>query len=199
VSRRFRLGLAVALLLLATFPALGAPRPARAATGADWPIPGGHFFTQANGAGDPQTGYAVVDDAAAPFWTAFRRLGSVDTLGYPVSRRFVWDGFLVQAFRKVMFQWRPEIGKVYFVNVFDQLSQAGQDAWLDSVRQTPPPFDTAPDSTLAWPDVVARHQALLTQNPAIRARYFGDSDALQHFGLPISTKDYGNVFVVRTQ
>jgi hypothetical protein len=194
--RWLQLILAVVVLVAALEPGY----PVSAASPLDWPIPGGHFFTQANGQGGAGgNGYSVVDDPAAPFWTAFQQLGGVDALGYPISQRFTWDGFRVQAFQKVVFQWRPELGQVVFVNVFDRLSASGKDAWLDSVRQTPPPLDTSADTGLAWPDVVARHQELLTADSAIEQRYFADSDPLQHFGLPVAYHDYGNVFVVRTQ
>lgn len=166
----------------------------------DYDIPGGHFFKQTNGQnGAGNTGFAVVDDGQARFWTEFNRLGGLQTIGYPISQRFVWDGFVTQAFQKVIMQWRPEVNQAYFINVFDQLAHAGTDPWLEAFRQTPPSFDHSADSGLSWPAVVARHLALLDVNPAIRTRYFQDSDPVLHFGLPMSSKDYGNVFVVRAQ
>ncbi len=166
----------------------------------DYDIPNGHFYLQANGLGGAGTsGYAVIDDAAAPFWSEFKRLGGVPAIGYPISRRFWWDGFLVQAFQRVVFQWRPEVGQVYFVNVFDRLSAAGKDDWLDSVRSTPHPFDNSADQGLAWDDIVKLHQSLLEKRPAIKKIYFSDTDPIQHFGLPMGAQDYDNVFVIRTQ
>ena len=32
----------------------------------------------------------------------------LQALGYPISRRFMWDGFVSQAMQKVVLQWRPE-------------------------------------------------------------------------------------------
>lgn len=166
----------------------------------DFDVPGGHFFKQANGLGGAgNTGYAVVDDVSAPFWSEFKRLGGVPAAGYPVSRRFDWDGFLVQAFQKVVFQWRPEAGQVYFVNVLDRMSAAGKDGWLEAVRSTPPAFDNSGDRGLAWDDVVMRHQAILDASPGIRKVYFSDNDPIPHFGLPVAYRDYGNVLVVRAQ
>ena len=46
------------------------------------------------------------------------------TLGYPISRRFLWDGFPSQAFQKAVLQWQPGRG-TFFVNVFDRLSPSG--------------------------------------------------------------------------
>lgn len=106
---------------------------------------------------------------------------------------------MVQAFQKAVLQWRPEVGQAYFVNVFDALAAAGKDPWLDSVRQTPPSFDHSADQGQDWDGVVRRHLALLDVNPAIKAKYLSYPEAIQRFGLPMSYKDYGNVFVVRAQ
>jgi hypothetical protein len=79
----------------------------RASNPADFPVPQGHFFTQTNSIcpGVPW-GYAVTNDAGIPFWDEFQRLGGVDALGYPVSRRFVYKGFVTQAFQKAVLQWQ---------------------------------------------------------------------------------------------
>lgn len=179
-------------LLLSSMPAL-------LAEPLDFDIPYGHFFKQTSGMGGTgDLGFAVVDDTA-PFWSEFQRLGGIEALGYPISRRFEWDGFVAQAFQKAIFQWRPEGGQGYFVNVFDRLSAAGKDSWLEAVRATPPAFDHSADQGLSWDEVVKRHLTLLDQSPAIRSRYLADSDPILHFGLPMSYKDYGNVYVVRAQ
>lgn len=175
------------------------PPPGRADS-LDYDIPNGHFYKQANGrGGEGETGYSITNADGIRFWDEYQRLGGPYVLGYPVSRRFIWDGFVVQAMQKVVFQWRPEVGHVYFVNVFDRMGELGHDAWLDSVRQTPPGFDTSPDTGLSWEEVVKRHLALLDANPAIRAKYHADPNSILHYGLPVSYKDYGNVFVVRAQ
>ena len=109
----------------------------------DLPDGSGHFYRQANGRGGADdTGYAITNDDGIPFWDEFRRLGGVQALGYPVSHRFVWEGFVVQAMQKVVFQWRPETGSVAFVNVLDRMHDLGHDDWLLVFRQTPEPFDT---------------------------------------------------------
>ena len=101
-ERLVPLVLTLALLLAHAWPAQ--------ADALDFDVPNGRFFKQANGRGGAgETGYAVLDDQDARFWSEFRRLGGVGALGYPVSHRFVWDGFLVQAFQKVVLQWRPEV------------------------------------------------------------------------------------------
>jgi len=174
----------------------GAP-PGR---GADYDIAGGHFFTQTNGHAGAPTGYSVTDAQGIPLWSAFQRLGGTDVLGYPVSRRFELDGFVVQAFQKAVLQWHPEQGQFAFLNTFDVLHDRGRDGWLASQRQTPPPADASADRGLGWDAVVARHLGLLDGLPApLKAAFFADPDWLDHFGLPVATHEYPNVIVVRAQ
>jgi len=185
-------------VLLSSFLSFSAPA---SASSLDYIITNGHFFTQTNGSppGASRAGYSIIDDAAAPLWSEYQRLGGVATLGYPASRRFAWHGFVSQVTQKAVLQWRPEVGEVYFANIFDLLHESGKDDWLMSTRQVPPPWDTADDAGLDWPAVVRRHLSFLDANPAIRAAYWGDSDPLSHFGLPMSSADFGSVFVVRAQ
>jgi hypothetical protein len=166
--------------------------------GADWELANGRFFTQTSGS-QAGKGFRVVDDEGARFWAEFRRLGGVDALGYPASRRFSWEGFTVQVFQKAILQWRPELGQALFVNVLDRLSSAGKDDFLLAQRMTPRPFDPSPDTGLAWPAVVARHQTMLDQDRAIKAAYFTDSDPVARFGLPMSYADMGAATVIRCQ
>jgi len=64
----------------------------------DFAIAGGHFYKQANGQGGTgDTGYSVANDTSTPLWDEFQRLGGVEALGYPASRRFLWGGFVSQA------------------------------------------------------------------------------------------------------
>ena len=142
----------------------------------------------------------MTNQDGVPVWTAFQSLGGVDVLGYPVSRRFELDGFVVQAFQKSVLQWRPEHKSFDFLNTFDVLHDRGRDDWLAVYRQTPPPLDTAPDAGLAWPGVVARHVALLDKvPPALKQQFLADPDWLNHYGLPVATQDLPNSVVVRAQ
>ena len=194
--RTVRLLLALALLALV----LALPGTTAAAD-LDHDIPNGHFFTQANGQplGTSPTGYAVTNDAGIPFWDEFKRLGGPTALGYPVSQRFIYDGFVTQAMQKVVFQWRPDVKQVWFLNTFDALHDKTKDDWLLVYRQTPKPFDTSPDTGLTWDQVVARHQGFLDQNQAIKKVYFADPSPIDHFGLPVAYADEGNSFVIRAQ
>ncbi|HEY3109071.1 MAG TPA: hypothetical protein VGL23_09980 [Chloroflexota bacterium] len=185
--------LSTVLLVVALLP----PAGARAAA-VDRAVPGGWWYSQTGLAGE--LGFALVDDDRARFWSEFKRLGGVDALGYPVSNRFELDGFTVQATQRVVMQWRPEVGQVYFVNVFDRLHDLGQDGWLRSVRQTPEPRAFA-DGGQPWEEVVRLHLAVLDAQPALRTAYASVvGDPVQANGLPVSdVVDFGNVLVLRCQ
>lgn len=178
-----------------------APRPAGGAGKDDYAVDGGWFYSQANGqdaGGD--YGYVVSDSDGVPFWTAFQRYGGVNAVGYPVSHRFTWEGFISQAFQKVVFQFRPDQGgAVMFVNVFDQLSRYGKDDWLLNVRNVPKSSDWSVDDGKDWPTVVANHQKLLDPYPAIKSAYFSSPDPVTFAGLPMGVQEFSNVIVVRAQ
>lgn len=168
--------------------------------GADYDIPGGHFFTQTNGRKDSPAGFSVTDADGVPLWTGFNSLGGPDVVGYPVTRRFEMDGFVVQAFQKSVLQWRPDRKSFAFVNTFDVLHDRGLDDWLQIYRQTPPPGDTSADAGLAWPGVVMRHLRLLDNAPkALTEQFLADPDWLDHYGLPVAIADMPNSVVVRAQ
>jgi len=156
----------------------------------DFAIANGHFFSQANGQGGKGgLGYAITDDSSATFWSEFQRLGGVAALGYPVSGRFMWDGFLVQPTQRVVMQWRPELKQVLFVNTYDRLHDLNQDAWLKAFRNTPPPASTTPDTGLPFAQVKARHLAYLDADPAIKAKFYATAaigDPIVYNGLPMS-------------
>ncbi len=167
----------------------------------DYDIPNGHFFTQANGRplGASPAGFSVTDDGDVHFWSEFQRLGGVEALGYPVTQRFVLDGFTTQAFQKGVLQWRPEVKQAYLLNTFDLMHDRGLDDWLLTYRQIPKPLDNKPDTGLPWDKVVARHLAFLDKNQAIKQRFLSNPAWLQQYGLPESYADEGNSFVIRAQ
>ena len=169
----------------------------------DYNIANGHFFTQTNGqpAGTSPTGYSVLNSDGVPFWDEFNRQGGVAIVGYPMSRRFMWDGLVTQVFQKAVFQWKPVEQRVDFVNVFDQMSLAGKDTWLLTYKSTPNPLDAASfDAGKGWDQIVAGRLALLDANPAIKAVYNSARDPMRLFGLPTSTVvDNGNHYAIRLQ
>ncbi len=164
----------------------------------DWDIPGGHFFTQTGGGGG--LGYAVTDEGGILFWSAFQRFGGVQAVGYPASQRFQWDGFTVQVFQRVVFQWHPDTGTVAFVNTFDRLHDLGKDDWLYTMRQVPRPIQLD-EQGKTWDQIVAGRLALLDAAPAIKAKYYDVvGDPIQANGLPTSAvTDMGNHLALRAQ
>jgi hypothetical protein len=166
----------------------------------DWDVAGGHVFKQANGFGGAgDAGYQVTDDADAAFSSEFQRWGGVDQVGYPITNRFAYRGFLTQAFQKLVLQWRPELGHAVPVNVLDDLDQQGSSAWLNAVREVPRPLPTGVDEDQAWDAIVSRHRALLDAYPTLQAFYAAQDDAVERFGLPVGVDDYGSVVSVRLQ
>ncbi len=146
IARVFR-ALIAAILLVQLFSGI-----ALGATGfttlADFPVPGGHFYSQASGQG-LNAGFAVVDDDTGLLFTEF--------------------------------------------------DDRGLDPTLAKTRMIPPTGDNSADSKLSWPAVVSRHLAMLDQAPAIRARYFGDLNPIQDYGLPQGIADYGDLQVIRCE
>ncbi len=164
----------------------------------DFDVAGGHFFSQAGGG--TGKGFTVTDDQAASFWSEFQRFGGVQAVGFPISQRFTWDGFVSQTFQRVVFQWRPETGTVAFVNVFDLMTSTGHDDFLLSARQVPKP-GTFDEAGKPFDQIVTERLALLDATPAIRAAYFDVvGDPVQSNGLPTSAvTDMGILLVVRAQ
>ncbi len=193
--------LAVVMVLTTFLAAL--PTDTAQAAALDWDIPNGHYFTQTNGQpeGTSEAGFSVTDKDGVLFWTEFQKLGGSSRVGYPMSRRFEWDGFTTQVFQKAVFQWRENIQAVYFINVFDQMSLAGKDDWLYSHRSTPAPIDgNVFDADKTWDEIVEGRLALLDDNPGIRSAYNSVPDPITLFGLPTSkVVDNGDHYVMRFQ
>ena len=166
----------------------------------DYPIAGGWFFTQGGSdTADPQDGFAVVDDDRARFWSAFQDHGGVAAVGYPISRRFVWDGFTTQVMQKAVFQWRPESGSTAFINVFDDLTRRGHDPALAALLVPETETFTGEDS-LGFPEIIQKRVALLEAEPRLLSTYRSVSDPLLTYGLPTSrVRDYEGLRAIRLQ
>jgi len=190
------------LLLLLTLLLSGIQKSVQAARPllpADYGIPNGHFFTQTV---DGEGGFSVVNDGEARFWSEFQRLGGVQMMGYPISQRFEYDGFVTQAFQKLVLQWRPEAGQAWPVNIFDELSKQGFNDTLLYTYQIPQIINSSEfdNPNASWQEVVYGREQLLDANEAIRTRYFSVSDPLSVFGLPTSyVTDMGSYYALRTQ
>jgi hypothetical protein len=167
----------------------------------DWDVAtGGHFFSQTGG-GNPGFGFAVNDAEGIPFWSQFKQEGGVSALGYPVSKRFVWDGYTTQVFQRGVLTWHAQEKQVVKLNLLDVLHDRGKDDWLQANKGVPKPLDAANfDKGKSWPEVVAGRQALLDVNPAIKAAYFAVPNPIERYGLPTSqVVDTPGYAVVRLQ
>jgi hypothetical protein len=163
-------------------------------------IPNGWYYKEANGQGGVgDSGYSITDEGGIFFYREFIYFGGPNVLGFPATRRFTMDGFTIQGTQKVGLQWRPEINSIAYLNLFDILHDLGHDAWLEQVKQVPPPFDTTPDTGLTFEQVKTRHLAFLDGNTAIKQLFLANPDWLNQYGLPLSFADYPNVYVVRGQ
>jgi hypothetical protein len=73
----------------------------------EYEVPYGRFFTQA-GSKDGLSGFQVVDKDGIAFFSEYRRLGAVEGLGYPISRRFDLPGGAAQWFQRGFLRWNPD-------------------------------------------------------------------------------------------
>jgi len=198
MRRAFTTCLVGLFLTLAPLPTIASADPAL-----DYGVPGGHFFTQANGTslGARGGGFAITDSNDVPFWTFFSQSGGVDSLGYPVSQRFLWDGYVCQATQRAILQWNPATHQVQLANIFDYLSQIGKDDWLYSAHLAPKP-DRAPQEAQPLSFLMLAHYrfAWLYADPSIFHRYFSTKDYYTVFGLPTSpVVDLGPYYAERFQ
>lgn len=154
------------------------------------------FFTE-TGAG--QGGFSICDDAHADFRSAFDLWG-VKQAGYPISRRYLHDGLIRQAFQKVIMEWNPQERRVTLVNIFDELQQAGFDDLLLDVYSVPPALPEGWDGDLSFEKIIKKRQVLLDSRPALKDAYFAADDPLELYGLPASeVLDRGNHYAIRLQ
>ena len=165
----------------------------------EYDVVNGYFYTQTGGdSGD--RGYSITDEDNVPLWREYQRLGGPDALGYPISRRFVWDGFVVQATQKAVLQWRPEAGRAVTVNLLDELSRTGKDDWLATYRQIPRPVAFTDEAGLSPQQVADKRLRLLDESPALRTAYLASPDFLETNGLPVAPiTDVGPALVLRAQ
>jgi len=91
----------------------------QAPDGPDFPIPDGHFFTEALPDHTDGSGFAVQDGHEADLWSAFQSAGGVDSLGYPISRRFELSGDVAQAFANGVLRFDRASQSVQMLNVKD--------------------------------------------------------------------------------
>lgn len=180
------------------------PPPSPASDRPDYDIANGHFFSQTGGRSG--YGYVVSDNDGPRFWSEFRRLGAIGTLGYPLSRCYAGsDGFVYQAFQRGLLQWRPEIGQAYLANTFEMLSAAGKDEALSKVGIPLPITDDGSGGD--WNRALEKRLSWLT-DPAIKAKFlaapsgalaksWSQAAAIQLYGLPASRPEKSGPFIVQ--
>lgn len=193
-QRIFR-GTVLALALLGGL-FLAPARFAQAESPADWATARGWFYSQA-GPGDG-TGFEVTDAEDIPFWTFFQSAGGVRGLGYPISNRWSAGPLTFQAFQKAVLQWTVADG-VTFLNVYDVLSKAGRDPWLQTARGVPLPPDAEEADGRSFEDVLAERLEILKRYPDIERRWFRNDRWLDAYGLPVVVEDRGDIVVLRAQ
>ena len=177
---RLRLGLAAVAAASLT---LAAPATAlRALDCVGIPISGGCLFANTGGDTlDPNDGYAVTNADGVPMWD-FVRDRDAEAIGYPISQRWLDGPFTLQAFQKVMLQWDPANGRMNYYNTLDVLANRYPHIELPNL---PAHQVLAADAGADFETVKRNHLEILDENPAIKARFLGESDWLNLYGLPI--------------
>ena len=152
ISHVLALILALTAALAIAPPTADAQRVARAD---DLDIPNGHFYSQ-SAPGQNGAGYRVANEAGIPFWDEFQRQGGLETLGYPLTRRFIWTDSIVQLFQFGALRWLPAEQRSEIADV-TTIGRPPREATLAE----PPPYSSGdaeryPWSGWWWP---ASHQA----------------------------------------
>jgi sortase (surface protein transpeptidase) len=184
--------IASAIVTVASIPAAALADPMRM----DYPVQRtgvtGHFYQIATADTDAlASGFSVLDDAAAPLWTEYRRLGGLRVLGYPASDRYVCDGSICQAFQFGLVRWVSARQQAEVLRVFDWLHDLGKDEMLEAEWQVPA---LAP-STQGW-------SALAAEFPADQFAWLIRADggsARDVYGQPRGVSRIDDMVIVRTQ
>ena len=169
----------------------------------NWPLADGHFFKENSRSYGRyhhcDTGFSVTNADGITFWDTWQRLG-FERIGYPISHRFIWKGFVTQVFQRAVFQWRPGKG-VFLVDIMDEMHDAGFDNQLQENDFIPKRLDTAEfDAGKGREEIQRDRLALLNANQAIKQRYYAVDDPLERYGLPTARigRDW-DVWAIRTQ
>ena len=145
-------------------------------------ISGGCLFTNTGGdTPDPNDGYAVTNADGVPMWDFVREI-ETEAIGYPISQRWLDGPFTLQAFQKVVLQWDPAQLRMNYYNTLDVLANRYPHIELTNV---PAHQVLAADEGADFETVKSNHLVILDANPAIKARFLGEPDWLNLYGLPI--------------
>ena len=188
--------------------ALSVGAPEAGAAGPATPINAGAFFAS-DPADESALGFSVTDDRGMRLWSGWKDLGGEDTLGAPVSRRFLLDGWVRQVFERGLLRADPARG-ASIVNALDFLSARGHDAQLLEDFGIPASADWSADEGQSWDDIRNRHLALLngaepwrvalrTAFRTAREPLANDDAALALYGLPLALAQTEMGYALRTQ
>ena len=139
------------------------------------------FTITAGDTDDPDDGFAVTNADGVPLWD-FTRARDLQAIGYPISQRWGNGPFTLQAFQKVILQWDPGKARMNYYNTLDVLANRYPEVELPNV---PPHQVLEADRGVDFATITQNHLALLDQNAAIKARFLGEPDWLNLYGLPI--------------
>ena len=110
-------------------------------------IPAGQFFTESLPDRDDGGGFAVQDGQGAKLWSAFFAAGGVDALGYPISRRFDFDGNIAQAFQYGILVWDAANNRA---DLHERSELPGGKLPLEAIQADQPPRAAAEVEVPAW-------------------------------------------------
>ena len=139
------------------------------------------FTNTGSDTSDPNDGFAVTNADGVPMWD-FVRERDAQAIGYPISQRWLDGPFTLQAFQKVILQWDPAQERMNYYNTLDMLANAYPHIELPNV---PAHQVLAADAGADSETVKRNHLAILDANPALKARFLGEPDWLNLYGLPI--------------
>ncbi len=173
--------------------------PIYAADSMDQAINGGHFYRQANGfGGRGDQGFLIWDEPGGPaFYSEFRELGGVRTLGYPASRRFEQDGYLYLITQGALLQYHPELQRVFLANTFEILERAGLN---DLLYARGIPMSIVDDGSNGDFEMAKQTRLDWLTNEAIKRHYLGaggEEAAIRLYGLPMSRPQSFGPFITQ--
>ena len=178
------------------------------AAGSATSINAGAFF-ESDPDDEPELGFSVTDDRGMRLWSGWRALGGEDTLGAPVSRRFLLAGWVRQVFERGWLRWDPARGAA-MVNVLDFLAATGHDDQLLEDFGIPASADWSADAGDSWSGIRNRHLALLEGaepwRVALRTAFRTAAEPLANndaaialYGLPMALARTDAGYALRTQ
>ena len=173
--------------------------PLHAADSMDHAVSGGYFYRQANGfGGRGNQGFLIWDEPGGPaFYSEFRELGGVNSLGYPASRRFEQSGFIYLITQGALLQYNPQLQDVFLANTFEILEKAGLN---DLLYGRGIPMSIVDDGSNGDFEVAKQTRLSWLTHDAIKRHYLGaggEKAAIRLYGLPMSKPQAFGPFIAQ--